>query len=325
MGGISGIIAWHTYDLERPVGAGTFRSLGTAFVVITLVYLSWRRVKAGKKTASLFAATTLLTVSAGLQFLFSGLEGSRSAVLFMVFWVAGIIHYFWRPFKVRQLMFGLPFLLGFMYVYNFYDVLGSEAISMLAQGRPLSGLEQASGRDDRVLYIEDLSRTSTQSYQLYRLSVSDEYELRQGKTYIDSFAHYVPTWIWREKPVDPEKRIAGTDLLFGSGVYEPGNRTKQNSLRVYGLLGEALLNFGVLLAPLPFAIWGFLMGAYRRCLSSWLSTDARLFLAPYLTLSLIFAVFSDLDNFVASLLFRAAAVILMLGLASSRIWKGATR
>ncbi len=318
MGGISGIIAWHTYDLERPVGAGTFRALGAAFNVIALIYLSWRRIKVGGQSASLFVVVTLLIVLTGVQILFSGLQGSRSAVLFMVFWMAGIVHYFWRPFKVGQLIFGLPFLLGFMYVYNFYDVLGSEAINMLVQGKSLSGLEQASGRDDRVLFIEDLSRTSTHSYQIYRLSVSDEYELRWGKTYVDPFAHYVPTWIWRDKPVDPEKQIAGTDLIFGPGAYVPGNLTKQNSLRVYGLLGEALLNFGVILAPLPFALWGFLMGVYRRSLLSWLPTDARLFLAPYLTLSLVFVVFSDFDNLVASFLFRASPVILVLYLASSR-------
>ena len=70
--------------------------------------------------------------------------------------------------------------------------------------------------------------------------------------------------------------------------------------------------------PEPFAIWGFLMGVYRRSLLSWLPTDARLFLAPYLTLSLVFVVFSDFDNLVASFLFRASPVILVLYLASSR-------
>jgi hypothetical protein len=325
MGGISGIIAWHTYNLERPVGAGTFRTLGAAFLVILLIYLSWKRVKAGGKSASLFVALTIVIVFTGIQFILSGLHGSRGAVLFMAFWIAGIVHYFWRPFKVRQLLLGLPFLLGFMYVYNFYDVLGSEAINMLLQGKPLRELEQATGRDNRVLYIEDLSRTSTHSYQIYRLSMSDEYELRWGRTYVDSFAHYIPTWIWSDKPIDPEKRIAGTDLLFGPGVYEPGNRERKNSLRVYGLLGEALLNFGVLLAPLPFAIWGFLMGIYRRSLLTWSPTDARLFLAPYLTLAFIFCVFFDLDDFVAVLLFRASPVIVVLYLASLRSWRNITK
>jgi hypothetical protein len=212
-----------------------------------------------------------------------------------------------------------------MYIYNFYDVLGADAINMLVQGKPLTGLEQTTGRDNRVLFIEDLSRASTHSYQIYRLSVADEYQPRWGKTYVDSFAQYVPTWIWRDKPIDPEKRIAGTELLYGPGVYVPGNLTKQNSLRVYGLLGEALLNFGVVLAPLPFAIWGFLMGVYRRSLLSWLPTDTRLFLAPYLTLTLVIVVFSDLDDLVAGLLFHASPVILMLYLASSRSRKDTTR
>ncbi len=317
MGGVAGIVATHTYKLERAVGAGTFRTLGGAFTVIALIYLLVRRRRRGAGPASLAAVLAMLAALTAVLFVFSGLTGSRSSTLTMVFWMAGIVHYSLRPFRRSELLVGLLVILAFLYLYQYYAVLGSDSVDRLAEGESIGELEEETGLTSQVLFIEDLSRASTQSYQLYRLTVEQDYVLRQGRTYLGSFANYIPTWIWPAKPPDPEKRIAGTELLYGPGVYRPGD-DRANSSRVYGLLGEALLNFSPILAPLPFALWGFLMGLYRRRLQSWSRDDTRLLLAPYLTLLFTFALTSDLDDLVANVLFRMSPVIIVVLLISLR-------
>jgi hypothetical protein len=80
-----------------------------------------------------------------------------------------------------------------------------------------------------------------------------------------------------------------------------------------------MLNFGVLALPLPFAIWGFLMGRYHRTMLTWPPTDARRLLAPFLTLLFMMAVFMDFDNLLNVLVYQGGFVILLVLLSSRRI------
>lgn len=75
-------------------------------------------------------------------------------------------------------------------------------------------------------------------------------------------------------------------------------RPRWSSSRVYGLSGEALLNFGPLGVGPMFAIYGGLLGWYRRKLASWDALDARLFLAPFFTILFVAGLVYDSDNLV---------------------------
>jgi hypothetical protein len=73
-------------------------------------------------------------------------------------------------------------------------------------------------------------------------------------------------------------------------------KSAQNlSSRLYGLRGEALLNFGPFgVAPI-FGIYGALLGYYRRKLQGWHRLDARMLLAPFFTLMFVEALLCDSD------------------------------
>jgi hypothetical protein len=138
-----------------------------------------------------------------------------------------------------------------------------------------------------------------------------------GATYLDAFARRLPSWVWAGRPRDAAKTIAATDLFYGLDRYEPANRWT-NSSKVFGLAGEAMLNFGAWAAPLPFVFLGFLLGVYRRVLTRWHPADVRWFVAPLVTLLLLSALFSDLDNLVSILMDKAFTLTFLVVTAQRR-------
>jgi hypothetical protein len=79
-----------------------------------------------------------------------------------------------------------------------------------------------------------------------------------------------------------------------------------------------MLNFGIWLAPLPFVLWGFLMGRFRRATICWSRADARRFLAPLVALLITIALFSDFDNLISLMIDKATLVALLIYVSSER-------
>jgi hypothetical protein len=235
-----------------------------------------------------------------------------------MFWMAGIVHYFWRPFSRRFVMATLAGFIFFMYLYGFYKgnsvIHGSEAVAMLIDGTALNELEKATGRTFKEMVVADIARVDTQSFELYRLAGNQDYRLRWGETYLSAFLSFVPGWIWPGRPLEPAKVAAGTDLFYGQGSYIPGDKF-WNSQKVYGLGGEALLNFGFLAFPLPFGLWGFLIGLYRRSMLTWRSRDFRWYLAPFVSLLFIIALIGDFYNLLGFFISKGVIPIMLLWLA----------
>jgi hypothetical protein len=204
-----------------------------------------------------------------------------------------------------------------MYIYGFYKSGGVEAIRQVASGESLQALEESTGRTFEGMMLGDFSRVDVQAYQLYRLHSSTGYRLRWGKTYTSALLRNLPTRIWPGRPPDPEKTIAGTELLHGPNRYVPGDRWR-NTSKVFGLTGEAMLNFGIWLAPAVFAPWGFLIGCFRRATMYWPLADARRFLAPFIALLLIMTLFSDFDNLISVFMDKAIFITLLIFLSSKR-------
>jgi len=159
------------------------------------------------------------------------------------------------------------------------------------------------------MILGDLSRTGVQGYELYVLTQTPEsYDLRYGKTYLTAPSPLIPLWIWPGKPRS-EKTIAGADLIMGRSWYVPYNPYRK-STRVYGLGGEAMLNFGWPAVPFAYAVWGFLVGRLRRRLFHRAAGDSRLLLTSLLSVLCINGLISDLDNILALLFWNILIPVL---------------
>jgi hypothetical protein len=317
VGGVAGIIA------EKMQSTGVFAGLGSArifseslplFALFVLTAL--RRPSYGASRTTIY---TLLLLVAAAQFAVAGFLGSRAAVVWPLFWAVGVIHYFWRRLMWRDMaMLGIA-VLAFSYTYAFYKSLGGDVMGWLDSGASMGELERQTGRDLDMLLIGDLSRTDVQAFVLYRLSDPErDYALYLGKTYLWDWTPLFPAWLWGDKPESAGKAAAGTDIQVGRGAFGAG--IVRASSRVYGLAGEAMLNFGPMAVPPAFALCGWLVGRWRRFRERIAPGDIRLALAPLLCSTVLLVLYMDLDNVLAHVILRSGGPLafILIGVARQR-------
>jgi len=285
--GIPGMVKSFEENLQAYTGKGwllVFAWPLSVLCFIILIYLWTDREFHRRRPASI---GIILVCAFGMtQFILMGWYGSRSATIWAMFWMAGIVHYRVDRLSRKVVAAGLVFLISFMYFYGFYKEQGRTGFGLI--DTPSAWMQPTGYRDIKLLLLNDLARADVNAYMLYNLmKFPKDYDYRWGLTYLGAPTFLVPRSLWPNRP--NYKVDAGTEATLGkSSSYE--------STRVYGLTGEALLNFGPWgIVPL-FAAYGACLGWYRRKLTSWDPADARTFLAPLATVLFATAFVADSDN-----------------------------
>lgn len=261
-----------------------------------------------------------------LALLFGGLRGSRSNTIWALFTAVGVIHFWLRPLTKKMIFAGLAILLVFMYFYGFVKGAGSDGLRAIVSNEARAELVETTGRDWHTTLLGDLGRTDVQALLLYRLTDSQfDYRLAYGRTYVGGAAIVIPRQLYPSRPIDKAKE--GTEALYGRGSYIPGVLVAS---RVYGLAGETMLNFGPLLIPVAFGVWGLIVGRIRSLAWSWRPGDARFLILPILINLSFVILISDSDNLVFFIVKRLAVPLIVLLLVTTRqpyaIWsRSATR
>lgn len=307
---VIGIVEIFDSYLEALSGKGWLMTLAWPSAVLSFIFLVFAWTDRQKKAQRHLVTGLLLVSLAALgHFLLLGWYGSRSATIWAIFWMTGIIHYRVRKLSSTWVALGVIFLIAFMYLYGFYKERGTasyEAIQSPTMWLDPPGYQ----RDFKLLLLTDLARADIDAYLLRNL-IKDpgDYDYRWGLTYVGALAILIPRYFW---PNRPEMKIeAGTEAQHGKA-------TTWMSVRVYGLSGEALLNFGPLGVAPMFALYGVLLGWYRKKLFSWNRCDARMFLAPFFSILFITGFTGDSDNVVFGAVSEGALIVLALYASSNR-------
>lgn len=292
-GGVGGIILAYSNRAEGEA----FGEMGRLFMVseavpllamiLYAIYAQRRRV-----LASWPILIGVILLFFGAQMLFGGLRGSRSNTLYAMVWVIGIMHLTVRRLSVKLIStVGLVLLVSFLYGYGIYKGGGAEAVQDVTSGRmSLSSMAETTHRDFRSTLLGDLGRADIQAFLLYRLSRERTFHYGWGRSYLASLAILVPRSLWPNRPKG--KGVEGTALEYGPGTMPEG----MYSSRVYGLQGEALLNFGPMGVPLAFLGWGLLIRAIRRRIRSGQRQGTLIFLAPFLVTLCLVTLLGNADN-----------------------------
>lgn len=313
MGGVLGYMSAYG-QAEAFQGMGWIFMISESFPIIALIafaiYARHRRV--GYSWAVIIS---VLLAYLSFKLFFGGLRGSRSNTIWGVFWAVGIIHFWVRRVPKKAILVGIVCLVSFMYLYGFYKALGVEALEAFKASDGVAVLAGETGRTLEVTILSDLARSDVQAFLLYRLlSHPEDYQFGLGRTYLGAAALLVPRFFWPGRP--PTKVKEGTDVQYGAGSHIPG---KLESSRVYGLAGEAMLNFGPLAVPLAFAMLGLVVARVRHILPTLRPEDARFLLYPLL-INLCFVILvSDSDNVVFFILKNGALPFLVVAASSRRI------
>jgi hypothetical protein len=310
MGGILGEVEAYEGNQAAFVGKGWLLMLAWPLAILSFIVFVFTWTESRKKIRQGLTMGILLLSIAGIgHFVLMGWHGSRSATIWAVFWMAGIVHYYFHKLSPKVMAPGVILIIAFLYFYGFYKERGRAGLEVLSA--PSTWLEpKGYQRDLKGLLLGDLARADTTAFILHNL-VKDpgDYTYRWGLTYAGALAILIPKNIWPDRP--EFKTDAGTEAQLGKS-------TPWRSARVYGLAGEALLNFGPAGVVPMFALYGGLLGWYRRKFKSWDSSDARMFLAPFWAVLFASAFVSDSDNLVFAALTHGVLVAIAVFAASKR-------
>jgi len=311
-GGILGFMQAFTDRTVELEGMGWVLMISESFPFIALiavvVYIK------EKKISKSWIVPPLMLLSFFLLQMVVGLRGSRGNTVWAVVWAAGIIHFYIRPLSVKFVLVGVVFLATFMYAYGFYKGGGIDGLKALTSSQDRAYATEKTGRTFAATLLGDLGRSDIQSFLLYRIASSEShYDYAWGRTYLGDLAILIPKSIWSERPVSKVKE--GTEAQYGTAGYVPG---EPGSSRVYGLAGEAMLNFGPLGVPLAFLVFGLVVARIRRFMILLDSSDTRVFLFPFLACLCCVFLINDLDNLVFQVIKDGAVPFLIFALSSAR-------
>ncbi|WP_329108996.1 hypothetical protein OG792_10030 [Micromonospora sp. NBC_01699] len=313
-GGLSGFLAVMTQDREALTGMGWLLMLAESFPLIAfaLVLVRWREALARRRSLVVW----LLVSLAAVQFLVGGLRGSRSNTVWPMLLALILVHLIVFTISRKALLVcGLIFVL-FMYLYGLYKSAGVEVVDVVRGDRSIEQISSETGRDLPKVLLNDLARADMQAVLLERKR-HGEGDLGYGVTYLGAVTLLAPGWLLPERPTT--KLVIGTEVLLGPGSYD--RETGQWATRIYGIAGEAMLNFGPVGAVASFVPLGLLVRWSRRFYRRARDQPDLVpkLLAPALGVATVLVLSSDLDNIVVFLLgrFIPLATITLLALTST--------
>lgn len=295
-GGVSGYVSAFTDEPEMFSGWGWVFAVSEVGPVILgwAVIVRWRLkgAKVSEPLFVLFMMTLVLMIA-----YFGGLKGSRNHYVWEVFWVAGLFAVWIRP-PSRLLMAGSAvFLMLFMMGYSYFKEYGSNIGDIIQNPALASDSWRYGGRVFEGVVLGDFSRADVQAFELYKLSQpGSEYQPAFGMTYVAAFGQVVPKFLIGERPA--AKAYYGTWLLFGKGAADSGFVASN----IYGLAGEALLNFGIIGVPIVYLLFGAFVGRTEKFFNGLQPDDARWLFFPFVVILLGWTLVSDIDNVLVFLL-----------------------
>lgn len=311
MGGIVGYIANFTNDDEEFVGLGKyflFSELGPFLYLIYFIIRNKDRTISGKKV---FWFVVVFLV---LALFFGGLRGSRSNTLFTLIQGILTIHLLLYRFNLKHLFFFVIFFFVFMYVGRLYKDQGINVVDVRNAVETRQALTKNDLSQVETILIGDLSRYGINAYEISRLLENPNYNVKWGQTYLWGILTFVPLGSSIIDSFDIKSRNeSAEELMYGK------NTSYRNS-RIFGLLGEWLLNFGMYVFFIPYVIMGFIIKRMRviTLKISQSQIDIRMLMIPVMMVFVPILILSDSSNIMFFFLKRVFIFYLILWLVSNK-------
>jgi hypothetical protein len=254
-----------------------------------------------KKKTSIGLLGLFLIALPAVSLYFGGLRGSRSSIVWVVFLAVCLLHFYVRAITRTTVVFGLAALVLFMYGYGFFKWGGFAGIRAALEPEARAAWVEKTNKSLLRTLVFDLGRTNVQAALLYRLNGNSEYELALGRTYLSAAALVIPPSLRTDQPQN--KTLKGTELLCG--IESLGRPSRQpGGFRVtwiFGLMGEAILNFGPPAIPAVYLIFGLVVGGIRALATALAPEEGLRLLLPLLLAFGFLTLVMDLDNLIVFL------------------------
>lgn len=229
-----------------------------------------------------------------ISILFAGLRGSRVTILLNITTFIILYIFLVRRISLLSVFLVILFGLSFNSVYSSYKYAGINGLkNYITLGEKPKYIEKQESETLHFI-LSDLARSDVQAKIIESLDKGSYKPPYFPETYINGALSPVPDSLI---PLHfDSKRILGTDALYGFR----GNEHYSSS-RIYGLLGESLLNFGFYLLPFSFIFLGSLHYLSNSYINSIKKSHLALFLPIFFFIP-IYLLFYDFDNIVFQIL-----------------------
>jgi hypothetical protein len=204
--------------------------------------------------------------------------------------VLGIIHFFVKRLPRALGPIALCLLYVFVSVYAAYKQHGGQLLDKISVSGDYSAVSKDAEGPATVL-VGDFSRCDVQAYLLYKLIKERSFSYGHGATYLGALTMIVPRSLWPDRPATISKWT--TDVEYGEGAYLASSI---RSSRVYGIAGEAMLNFGPAGVLLAYVVLGVLTAMLHGLIGKLPAGDGRWLVAPFFINLLFLLLLNDSDN-----------------------------
>ena len=311
-GGISGYLAsyssWLAGNGDDFAGAALLFAFAESLPMLCIIAFA---VWAHRRRPRLAVVVAVFLAFVVLNFLIGGLRGSRSNVIWTTFWAAGIVHLYVRRIPRIVAMAAIALLFVFVSSYAAYKQHGASLFDDYTSSGDSSSLSK-DAEDLPTVLVGDFSRADVQANLLWRMLEKTPPQLALGNSYLGAATMLIPRTLWPARP--PTIMRWSTDAEYGNGAYASG---MLRSTRVYGIAGEAMLNFGLLGVPLAFIVLAFAVRRIRSFTLSLERSDPRLMLVPFLVNLLFLVLLDDSDNVVFYLVKYGLIPVLLIAFSAS--------
>lgn len=310
VGGITGYIT--LFD-ERE---GGFEGMGVIFIIselFPLLYILYFFLKNKNKEVGDLKIYLFLVLLFLACLYFGGLRGSRSNTILTVFQGVIVVHYAIKPFTRKQFISFFFAGMLFMLIGKMYKTWGSDFTSMSYS----EITESQHYTDTGSIITGDLARYDVHTLMIYKLENTATYQLKYGATYINDVLNFIPGSL---KPKNLSNRTAaGTELLFDLYSYNPDSGVR--SPRIYGMVGQWMLNFGWETSVLSFIILALLLNLLAKIKERISFNDTRFFLVSLIVLYVIYFINNDVGNITFLTLKRFLPMYIIIYLISDKVKK----
>ena len=319
-GGVLGYIYAYEEGIGAPwdnplIGMGWLLTLAESFpAVAALAYVFAARSRPMLRRPLVAASAFVLQF--GLLLVFGGLRGSRLNVLFGLFWFVGLIHIYVRPLKRSHIALAVVALLAYMNLYFFFKTGGVEGFLSVADQSSRARLVELTGvgEERKFIVLHDFGRSDIQALALYLMVSDSQYNYALGRTYWGGIASVVPRVLWPNRPETVVRER--TELIYGSR--SPYGDIRRVVPYIFGLAGEAMLNFGPYAGPFTFVVLALLVAWVGSVCHRWQNDDSRRCLIPLLVGMCVIVMIGDSHVVFIVLMQKGLVPFTVLAISSQR-------
>jgi hypothetical protein len=258
----------------------------------TLIFLKRKRLP------TKLQITLILITQVILILILSSSRGSRVAIISQLLFCAQIYSFCLIKFRFKHYLLSAVFLSILIPTYAHYKYGGIESLNDFISGKGSSEVVEKYN-DPYLFIVGDLGRADIQAPLISRYIAGTFTPNYKGETYLAAASLLLPQSMrpdWLRTKVQ-----IGAQVQFEEGGFIAAYRGvamldgEIYSSRIYGLLGESLINFGWIGPPLVFLLFGYIsrLALVRATnFQSW----QRLLTAPYFAVLPIYFLFYDFDN-----------------------------